>query len=100
AAVRQAKMLLFAPEALVGETPPDAAHVASGVRARGSAARPRGRGLAASTIATTLPDTLRVQTLQVPGGAVGYLRIWAFETDPDRFIAELLRVIQLLPQNG
>src|SRR6185312_9993796 len=50
--------------------------------------RARGRALAASTIATTLPDTLRVQTLQVPGGAVGYLRIWAFETDPDKFIAE------------
>src|SRR5436190_4481102 len=100
AEARRAKMLLFAPEALVGEMPPDAKHVASGVRARGSSARPRGRGLAASTIATTLPDTLRVQALQVPGGAVGYLRIWAFETDPDKFIAELLRIIPLLPQNG
>jgi len=100
AEVRRAKMLLFAPEALVGETPPAPAHVVSAVRARGSSARARGRALAASTIATTLPDTLRVQTLQVPGGAVGYLRIWAFETDPDKFIAELLRVIPLLPQNG
>jgi len=100
AAVRRAKMLLFAPEALVGEMPPDAAHVVSGVRARGSAARPRGRTMAASTIATAIPDTLRVQTLQVPGGAVGYLRIWAFDTDSDKFIAELLRVIPLLPQDG
>ena len=100
AAVRRAKMLLFAPEALVGETPPDAAHVVAPVRARGSAARPRGRALAASTIATAIPDTLRVQTLQVPGGAVGYLRIWAFDTGPDKFIAELLRVIPLLPQDG
>jgi hypothetical protein len=47
-----------------------------------------------------MPDTLRVQTLQVPGGAVGYLRIWAFDSDPDEFIAELLRVIPLLPQDG
>jgi hypothetical protein len=98
--VRRAKMLLFAPEALVGETPPVPAHVASGVRARGGSARPRGRGLAASTITTAIPDTLRVQTLQVPGGAVGYLRIWAFDTDPDKFIAELLRVIPLLPPDG
>ena len=100
AAVRRAKMLLFAPEALVGETPPEAAPLVSAVRARGRSARPRGRALAASTIATAIPDTLRVQTLQVPGGAVGYLRIWAFDADPDKFIAELLRVIPLLPQNG
>ena len=100
AAVRMAKMLLFAPEALVGETPPDAPHVASG-RAKGvTKGGAKGRGLAATTITTTMPDTLRVQTLQVPGGAVGYLRIWAFETDPDKFIGELLRVIPLLPQTG
>ncbi len=100
AAVRMAKMLLFAPEALVGEMPADAPHVASGRPAGRTGGRTKGRGLAASTIATTMPDTLRVQTLQVPGGAVGYLRIWAFETDPDKFIGELLRVIPLLPQNG
>jgi len=100
AEVRRAKMLLFAPEALVGETPPAPVHVVSAVRARGSSTRARGRALAAATIATAIPDTLRVQTLQVPGGAVGYLRIWAFDSDPDKFIAELLRVIPLLPQNG
>jgi len=100
AAVRMAKMLLFAPEALVGEIPPDAPHVASG-RAKGATKGvAKRRGLAATTITTTMPDTLRVQTLQVPGGTVGYLRIWAFETDPDKFIGELLRVIPLLPQNG
>jgi hypothetical protein len=93
AAVRMAKMLLFAPEALVGETPPAAAPVVS--------SRSRGLRLVASTIATTMPETLKVQTLQVPGGSpVAYLRIWAFETDPDKFIAELLRVIPLLPQDG
>jgi len=41
-----------------------------------------------------------VQSLQVPGGAVGYLRIWAFDTDPEPFVAELLRVLPLLPQGG
>lgn len=104
AAVRTAKMLLFAPEALVGEMPPDAAHVASG-RAEGvpecaTPRRTKGRALATTTIATTMPDTLRAQTLQVPGGAVGYLRIWAFEAYPDKFVAELLRVIPLLPAGG
>lgn len=96
AAVRMAKMLLFAPEALVGEMPPDAAPVASGRAGR----RAKGRGLAAASIATTMPETLRVQTLQAPGGAVGYLRIWSFDVDPDDFIAELLRVLPLLPQQG
>jgi hypothetical protein len=85
AAVRMAKMLMFAPEALVGESP------------RGAA---RGHGLAATNIRTSMPDTLRVQALQVPGGPMGYLRIWAFETDPDKFIRELQRVIPLLPAQG
>ena len=94
AAVRMAKMLLFAPEALVGETPLDAP------RAVSVPGRARGRGLAGTTIRTEIPDTLRVQTLQVPGGEVGYLRIWAFDSDPATFVGELLRVIPLLPQNG
>ena len=94
AAVRMAKMLFFAPEALVGETPP------APKRAVSAAGRTRGRGLAATTIRTTIPDTLRVQSLQAPGGEVGYLRIWAFDSDPDEFIAELLRVLPLLPQGG
>ena len=94
AAVRMAKMLFFAPEALVGETP------ATPKRAVSVSGRARGRGLAASTIRTTIPETLRVQSLQVPGGAVGYLRIWAFDTDPEPFVAELLRVLPLLPQGG
>jgi hypothetical protein len=95
AAVRMAKMLLFAPEALTGAKPPDAPHVAS------RAARRRGNGgIAATTIDTTLPDTLRVQTLQVQGRSFGYLRIWGFDTDPDKFITELLRVIPLLPTEG
>src|SRR6185369_5487962 len=47
AEVRRAKMLLFAPEALVGETPPAPVHVVSAARARGSSTRARGRALAA-----------------------------------------------------
>ena len=94
AAVRRAKMLFFAPEALVGETPPAPRRAVS---VAGSA---RGRGLMATTIETRIPDTLRVQSLQAPGGAIGYLRIWAFDTDPAKFVAELLRVLPLLPQRG
>jgi hypothetical protein len=92
AAVRMAKMLMFAPQALVGETPPDAAQAVN--------AGARGRDLSATSIATNMPDTLKVQTLAVPGGSIGYLRIWGFETAAEAFIDELQRVIPLLPPDG
>ncbi len=89
AAVRQAKMLLFAPQSLVGELAPPAPEAKAA------------QALAATSIPTKIPDTLRVQTLQMAGGApVGYLRIWGFDTDPDKFIKELLRLIPLLPSAG
>ena len=98
AAVRQAKMLLFAPQSLVGEQPPaaPAAPAAPAVKAPGGGAGQ----LAVVAIATTLPETLKAQKIIVPGGELGYLRIWAFETDPDKFIKELLRLIPLLPPAG
>lgn len=95
AAVRQAKMLLFAPQALVGEQAPEAKAAKTG-----KAAKPA-KALASTEISTTIPDTLRVQALQVPGGdPVGYLRIWGFDTEPDAFIRELQRLIPLLPPAG
>ena len=89
AAVRQAKMLLFAPQSLVGEQAPPAPKAKAA------------QALAGMPIPTTIPDTLRVQSLQVAVGApVGYLRIWGFDTDPDKFIKELQRLIPLLPPAG
>lgn len=89
AAVRQAKMLLFAPQSLVGEMVPPTVTPKSG------------RALAATPISTNIPNTLRVQKLELADGApVGYLRIWEFDTDPDKFIRELLRLIPLLPSAG
>lgn len=90
AAVRQAKMLLFAPESLVRESPqPGAAHGRSG-----------GKSPKAADIGTSLPDTLKAQSLQTPDGPIGYLRIWAFDTEPDTFVTELQRLIPLLPPDG
>ena len=94
AAVRQAKMLLFAPQALVGEMPPPA-RAQREARRRGLPSGPK-----ATSIDTRLPDTLKAQSLQTDGGPVGYLRIWGFDTEPDAFIAELQRLIPLLPQQG
>ncbi|MEP7202310.1 MAG: S41 family peptidase [Ilumatobacteraceae bacterium] len=90
AAIRQAKMLLFAPAALVG----------------GQAAAPkrtsstRNRPPAATVIDTTLTRTLKAMSIDAPGGTYGYLRIYGFDTLPEAFINELLRLIPLLPARG
>lgn len=80
-AVRRAKMLLFAPQALLGRNAPAAADTAG-------------------PIATTLTQTLRAQTIEAPGGPYGYLRIWGFDAAPSPFITELIRLIPLLPDKG
>ena len=95
AAARRAKLLLFAPEALVGETPPDAPRAPSRpAAARAGAASSRRRSGPRS------PTPCACRRCRLPAEPVGYLRIWAFDSDPDAFIAELLRVIPLLPPGG
>jgi hypothetical protein len=89
-AIRQAKMLLFAPYALTGEKPP-----APPRRGRG-----QGRAAAATPILSELPKTLEAKTIAADGGPFGYLRIWAFNAAPDEFISELMRLIPLLPDRG
>lgn len=79
-AVRRAKMLLFAPHALVGEQ--------------------AAAGDTASVIETRLPNTLKVLSIDAPDGPYGYLRIFAFDTLPDQFVDELVRLIPLLPDKG
>ncbi len=91
AAIRQAKMLLFAPHALTGEQPPAGAS---------SQAATRRQPAAAGDIKTKLTDTLRVKSINADGGPFGYLRIWGFDTEPEGFIEELRRLIPLLPDNG
>ncbi|MBM3678370.1 MAG: hypothetical protein FJW96_10890, partial [Actinobacteria bacterium] len=90
AAIRHAKMLLFAPGALVGEqaAPPRAAE--------GTGARPP----KADVIPTTLTQTLKAMTIAAPGGDVGYLRIYGFDTEPESFVNELIRLLGLLPDRG
>lgn len=89
-AVRRAKMLLFAPGALTGRQ-------SRAPRQERQASR---RAPAAGIIATTLTKTLKVMSIDAPGGPFGYLRIWGFDSDPEPFINELLRLIPLLPDRG
>jgi Peptidase family S41 len=90
AAIRQAKMLLFAPGALTGE------QAAAPKQAPATNRRPP----KADVIATTLTSTLKAMSINAPGGAYGYLRIYGFDTAPDPFVAELMRLIPLLPDRG
>lgn len=88
---RRAKMLLFAPGALTGEQ----------ADARPTARASSGRKAPnAKVIETELTGTLKAQSLAVPGGAIGYLRIYGFDVPPEDFIPELQRLIPLLPDNG
>ena len=86
--VRRAKVLLFAPHVLEK----DAAKV------RTATAKPDEEK--AAVIQTALPETLKAMSIPATGGPFGYLRIYAFDSDPDSFIAELVRLIPQLPDRG
>jgi hypothetical protein len=91
AAVRRAKMLLFAPQVLTGRQAKAPASIGR-VGARSA--------LAAQIVPTELTETLKVMTIDAPGGPYGYLRIWAFDALPEPFINELIRLLPLLPDRG
>jgi hypothetical protein len=91
AAVRRAKELLYAPAALMG-TQPAVPKPAQTTR--------RLKPLPAEVIPSPLSDTLKATVISVPGGPFGYIRIWAFETEPDPFVRELQRLIRRLPDRG
>ena len=90
AAIRRAKMLLFAPTALRGQQAPTAT----------TAPATKRRPPKADVIATTLTTTLKAMSITAPGGPFGYLRIYGFDSEPTAFINELLRLIPLLPDRG
>lgn len=90
AAIRRAKMLLFAPGALTGEQ----------AAAPREATVTKRKPPAADVVPTSLTDTLKALSIAAPGGPYGYLRIYGFDTTPDAFINELVRLIPLLPDRG
>lgn len=90
-AVRQAKMLLFAPASLLPKPTPSA--LVPLARRRKTTAR-------TGVIETTIPEILKVTTIDAPGGPFAHLRIWGFDAEEDEFLDELLRIIPSLPENG
>jgi hypothetical protein len=93
-AVRRAKKLLYAPGAWVSE-PVTEGQLRAGTPPRAGAGEkvPVGQWLD-----TPMQDVLSAQALR---GGVGYLRLWSFDVeDDDLFIAEVIRLMGLLPQTG
>lgn len=91
-AIRQAKMLLFAPQSLRGRT-------TRAKREVGTRAKKKKRAEPV-VIRTLLTKSLKAMALPARGGPFGYLRIWAFDDLAEEFVAELIRLIELLPDNG
>jgi hypothetical protein len=56
---------------------------------------------AADPTTSTMPDVFSFKPVTTPDGTFGYLRIWTFMVeDADAFLAEAVRILGLLPQNG
>lgn len=54
-----------------------------------------------SALETTLPEVIRAATLTTPDGDFAYLRLFSFMlNDHQSFLAEVIRLLQQLPQNG
>ena len=88
--IRRARKVLFAPQVVEKERELRAAK-----RAKKSARA------AAGDLSSTMPDTLEAARVETPHGAFGYLRIRTFSVDdPQSFIDECVRLVELLPQRG
>ena len=49
---------------------------------------------------STLPEVFQFREVDTPSGQFGYVRIRTFRPGPEDFIPELIRILELLPQNG
>jgi Peptidase family S41 len=94
---RQARKLLFAPEAV---------DIAQRVQQQTEPLLESGAGpeLAAPvdfTKVSKLPDVFSFRTVKTPSGQFGYVRIHTFYVPDDTvFVDEIIRILGLLPQNG
>ena len=92
---RQARKLLFAPEAV---------DVAERVRRQVDpvlGAGPEAGAPVDFNVVSTLPDAFTFRTVTTPSGKFGYVRIHTFYVPDDGpFVAEFVRIVGLLPQDG
>ena len=87
--IGRAKTLLFAP-AVAGY----------GLAGFGSAQQEQFAG-AGADLPTSMPQVFRARTVATASGTFGHLRIFTFSVDdPDAFVAEFIRLVDQLPDNG
>jgi Peptidase family S41 len=89
----RAKTLLFAPE------------VVDQARAGQSAALTTTPAAAGEEVPTQMPGLFRARSRPTSSGTFGHIRIFSFNlrplgVTPDQFVAEFIRLVGLLPQNG
>ncbi|MGP4111454.1 S41 family peptidase [Streptomyces sp. 4N509B] len=83
----RAKVMLFAPHVVAQR---DAA-----------AAEEPAPSLGEGEVATTMPGVFRARTVRTASGTFGHVRIFTFNVQsPGRFVAEFVRLIRQLPQDG
>ena len=83
--VRQAKAILFAPEAV----------------ARAEKMAQRANPAPDQGLTSLMPDVLEARAVTVDGNDYGYVRIRTFSvSDADRFVREFIRLVEQLPHSG
>jgi hypothetical protein len=83
--IGRAKTLLFAPDV-------------AGYGLSGQQQQFAGAG---ADLPTSLPQVFRARTVATAAGTFGHLRIFTFSVDdPDAFVAEFIRLVDQLPDNG
>ena len=88
-----ARKQLFAPEVM------DRAAEAAAIRTAGGAVSFEEETFKAAN--SIFPDTFEFRSVDTDSGTFGYLRIRTFGSPgPDQFLAEVIRILGLLPQNG
>jgi hypothetical protein len=85
----RARALLFAPQAVEAQFSDVEAEVET---------EPAAAGV---ELTTTMPMVFRARSVVTSSGTFGHLRIFTFSVDdPDAFVAEFVRLVELLPQDG
>ncbi len=86
---QQTKKMLFAPEVIA---------------AKGKETLSTQKVAAGQEVPTTMRNFFRAKSVNTPSGEFGHIRIFTFYVDdpydPEDFIEEFIRLIELLPQNG
>ena len=99
--IRRARKMLFRPEAMDLERQVTATFEARGGLKPGEAVPDP-----AMANISTFPDKLQFRPVNTPHGEFGYIRIRSFNVgstgwdEVDAFVAEVVRIVRLLPQNG